>query len=124
MSYTKFLPTKKNLPLFLICHYVIFKCRYGISQLESPQRKPVMASTFTDLQERAKQFFNVASNDTAENVPQMLQLIEDFCRAGDKLIDEEKQIKKDLQEQVSKFFGLDEFVLLYKLQRNLMCRTV
>lgn len=32
----------------------------------------------------------------------MLQLIEDFSRAGDKLIDEEKQIKKDLQEQVSK----------------------
>lgn len=83
---------------------MLFKCRYGISQLESPQRKPVMASTFTDLQERAKQFFNVASNDTAENVPQMLQLIEDFCRAGDKLIDEEKQIKKDLQEQVRTIF--------------------
>lgn len=60
-----------------------------------------MASTFSGLQERAKPFFNIAPNNTAENVTQMLQLIEDFCREGDRLVEEEKQIKKDLQEQVS-----------------------
>lgn len=35
----------------------------------------------------------------------MLQLIEDFCREGDKLIEEEKEAKKDLQEQVNIIAG-------------------
>lgn len=91
--------TNKNLGCFNEISNALL--RYGISQLESPQRKPVMISTFSALQERAKPFFAIAPNNTAENVTRMLQLIEDFSRAGDKLIDEEKQIKKDLQEQVS-----------------------
>lgn len=73
---------------------------YGISQLRSPQRQPANkgSTSFTALQERAKQYFN--DTTTSENVSQLLQLIEDFCREGDKLIEDEKQIKKDLQEQV------------------------
>lgn len=73
---------------------------YGISQLRSPQRQPTNKSStsFTALQERAKQYFN--DTTSTENVSQLLQLIEDFCREGDKLIEEEKQVKKDLQEQV------------------------
>lgn len=75
-------------------------CSYGISQLRSPQRQPANknVTTFSALQERAKQYFN--DTGSTENVQQLLQLIEDFCREGDKLIEEEKQIKKDLQEQV------------------------
>lgn len=57
-------------------------------------------SSFSELQDRAKRFFNDAPNTTTENVTQLLQLIEDFCREGDKLVEEEKQIKRDLQEQV------------------------
>lgn len=76
--------------------------RYGISQLKSPQRQPanLTVTSFSELQDRAKQFFNDTTNTSSENVTQLLQLIEDFCREGDKLIDEEKQVKKDLQEQV------------------------
>lgn len=71
---------------------------YGISQLQSPRREPAAVHSFSALQERARQYFNVTAN--TENVTNMLQLIEDFCREGDKLIEEEKQIKKDLHEQV------------------------
>lgn len=80
--------------------------RYGISQLKSPQRQPTdpAITSFSELQDRAKQFFNDTTNNSSENVTQLLQLIEDFCREGDKLIEEEKQVKKDLQEQVRTYY--------------------
>lgn len=85
---------------------------YGISQLRSPQRQPANKSStsFTVLQERAKQYFN--DTTSSENVSQLLQLIEDFCREGDKLIEEEKQIKRDLQEQVwHEYSFFDQFAV-------------
>lgn len=74
---------------------------YGISQLRSPQREHANKSvtSFSALQERAKQFFN--DSNATDNVSQMLQLIEDFCREGDKLIEEENDAKKNLQAQVT-----------------------
>lgn len=68
--------------------------------MRSPQRQPAnkCKTSFSALQERAKQYFN--DTNSSENISQMLQLIEDFCREGDKLIEEEKETKKDLQEQV------------------------
>lgn len=80
----------------------LFVFRYGISQLKSPQRQPTnpAVTSFSELQDRAKQFFHDTTNNSSENLTQLLQLIEDFCREGDKLIEEEKQVKKDLQEQV------------------------
>lgn len=83
---------------FCCCSYCIFS--YGISQLRSPQRQPAnkCITSFSALQERAKQYFN--DTNASENISQMLQLIEDFCREGDKLIEEEKETIKDLQEQV------------------------
>lgn len=60
-------------------------------------------TSFSALQERAKQYFN--DSNATENVSQMLQLIEDFCREGDKLVEEEKEAKKDLQEQVNIISG-------------------
>lgn len=74
--------------------------RYGISQLRSPQRQSLNKSetSFSALQERAKLYFN--DSNATENVSQMLQLLEEFCREGDKLIEEEKDAKKDLEQQV------------------------
>lgn len=78
----------------------LLSCSYGISQLRSPQREHANKSvtSFFALQERAKQFFN--DSNATDNVSQMLQLIEDFCREGDRLIEEENDAKKNLQAQV------------------------
>lgn len=69
---------------------------YGISQLRSPQRHPANkpATSFTALQERAKQYFN----DT--NTSDVSQLLEDFCRECDRHVEEENNKMKDLQQQV------------------------
>lgn len=76
--------------------------------MRSPQRQALNKSvtSFSALQERAKQYFN--DSNATENVTQMLQLIEDFCREGDKLIEEEKEAKRDLQEQVNIIAGSQE----------------
>lgn len=64
--------------------------------MRSPQRHSVNKETsFTALQERAKQFFN----DTT-NASDVTQLLEDFSRECDKHVEEEKEKMKDLQEQV------------------------
>lgn len=70
--------------------------RYGISQLRSPQRHPANkpATSFSALQERAKQYF---ADTSACDVS---QLLEDFCRECDRHVDEGKDKMKDLQEQV------------------------
>lgn len=75
---------------------LLFGCRYGISQLRSPQRHPAnkAVTSFTTLQERAKQYFNDTSSSDVS------QLLEDFCRECDKHVEEEKEKMKDLQEQV------------------------
>lgn len=79
-----------------------------------------MATTFTTLQERSKEFSDMAPNSAGENATRMLQLIEDFCRVGDKLIEEEKQAKKDLQVQVSKIGNL--FFNLFKDKDIYSCK--
>lgn len=81
--------------------------------MRSPQRENPSRSvtTFSALQDRAKQYFNDSS--APENVSQMLQLIEDFCREGDKLIEDEKEAKKDLQEQVRNRFGRLLLIILH-----------
>ncbi|XP_031624937.1 pericentrin isoform X2 [Contarinia nasturtii] len=68
---------------------------YGISQLRSPVRHPTKkaATSFTSLQERAKQYFN----DT--NTSDVSQLLEDFCRECDRHVEEDKEKMKDLQAQ-------------------------
>lgn len=86
----------------------MFFYRYGISQLRSPVRHPAKkaATSFTALQERAKQYFN----DT--NSSDVSQLLEDFCRECDRHVEEEKEKMKDLQEQVrfiSSFFFFHHF---------------
>lgn len=83
--------------------------------MRSPQRDHANKSitSFSALQDRAKQFFN--DSNAAENVSHMLQLIEDFCREGDKLIDEENEAKKNLQAQVGlrKLLTVCEFIGLH-----------
>lgn len=67
---------------------------------------------FGDLQEKAKIILNnsttaagvkgvnVDGGNNTTNAAQLLQFIEDFCREGDRVVDENKRDKVDLQKQV------------------------
>lgn len=43
---------------------------------------------------------NVDGGNNTTNAAQLLQFIEDFCREGDRVVDENKRDKVDLQKQV------------------------
>lgn len=75
----------------------IFNLSYGISQLKSPSREHTK-TTYTDLQNTARSIL-VATPDTVDGTV-LLQQIEDFCGQLDRFVEEEKQHKNDLQEQV------------------------
>lgn len=66
---------------------------------------------FGDLQEKAKVILNnsttagvkgvnVEGGNNTTSAAQLLQFIEDFCREGDRVVDENKRDKVDLQKQV------------------------
>lgn len=66
---------------------------------------------FGELQEKAKVILNTSSggvtgavvesgSSATANSAQLLQFIEDFCREGDRVVDENKRDKVDLQKQV------------------------
>lgn len=64
--------------------------------------------SFGELQEKAKVMFS-NSTTTGEfvdsenvNTGQLLQFIEEFCREGDRVVDESKRDKVDLQNQVGR----------------------
>lgn len=74
---------------------------YGISQLQSPSRHVNTSQTsYGDLQNVAKNILNSAPNSVAGDGSVILQQIEDFCAKLDKFVEEEKNVKDDLQEQV------------------------
>ncbi|XP_055703878.1 pericentrin isoform X5 [Phlebotomus papatasi] len=61
--------------------------------------RPVL--TFGELQEKAKQILNNPANvSIGDNSTAVLQLIEDFCREGDRHQEEKRRDRDDLQAQV------------------------
>ncbi|GAB0099973.1 pericentrin [Sergentomyia squamirostris] len=62
--------------------------------------RPVL--TYVELQDKAKQFLNNPANvSIGDNPTFILQLIEDFCREGDRHQEEKKRVRDDLQSQQS-----------------------
>lgn len=60
---------------------------------------------FGELQEKAKALLNssaaaVPTETSNTSAAQLLQFIEDFCREGDRVVDENKKDRVDLQKQV------------------------
>lgn len=67
--------------------------------------------SFTDLQERAKALLMTSGsvdvdggvgslNGINASAAQLIQFIEEFCREGDRVVEENKRDKVDLQKQV------------------------
>lgn len=81
----------------LICICFLLGFSYGISQLKSPSRQ-LTKTSYTDLQNTARSIL-VVTPDTVDGTL-LLQQIEDFCGQLDRFVEEEKQHKTDLQEQV------------------------
>lgn len=57
---------------------------------------------FGEMQDRAKAMQNASP-------AQLLQFIEDFCREGDRVVEENKRDRVDLQKQVSFWRGFHGF---------------
>lgn len=94
--------TKQHL-LELNSQKVEFSEGYGTNALLPCAQK--LGNTFTELQERAKQILgNTSQDDTLDNSATLLQLVEDFCREGERYMEDGKRDKLDLQAQVSPFF--------------------
>lgn len=94
--------TKQHL-LELNSQKVEFSEGYGTNALLPCAQK--LGNTFIELQERAKQVLgNTSQDDTLDNSAILLQLVEDFCREGERYMEDGKRDKLDLQAQVSNFY--------------------
>lgn len=72
------------------------------SNLVSPRHEATIpkTSSLIQLQEKAKTFLNQSHDESNKSTNQLLQLIEDFCREGDRFMEDGKRDKDDLQSQV------------------------
>ncbi|XP_058985222.1 golgin subfamily A member 4 isoform X7 [Musca domestica] len=77
----------------------------GSSLVKSPQRlsgSDHSSSGFAQLQEKARNILSTPTQKQTNNdsTSQLLQMIEDFCREGDKVVECSKKDREDLQSQV------------------------
>lgn len=74
---------------------------FGAS-IVSPRHEAKIQKTTSliQLQERAKGLLNQSHQQIGDNTNLLLQLVEDFCREGDRFMEEGKKDKDDLQSQV------------------------
>lgn len=72
------------------------------ANLVSPRHQASIpkTSSLIQLQEKAKTFLNQSHEESNKSTNQLLQLIEDFCREGDRFMEDGKRDKDDLQSQV------------------------
>ncbi|XP_046808674.1 golgin subfamily B member 1 isoform X6 [Lucilia cuprina] len=78
---------------------------YGLGSMKSPQRlshSEHSSSSFALLQEKARNILSTPTQKQQNNdsTVQLLQMIEDFCREGDKVVECSKKDREDLQSQV------------------------
>ncbi|XP_055905928.1 nucleoprotein TPR isoform X7 [Eupeodes corollae] len=75
---------------------------YGLGLIKSPQRiedeKPT--TSFIQLQEKARHILSSPTQQSNNATSTLLQMIEDFCREGDKVVENGKRDRDDLQSQV------------------------
>ncbi|XP_058985217.1 pericentrin isoform X3 [Musca domestica] len=77
----------------------------GSSLVKSPQRlsgSDHSSSGFAQLQEKARNILSTPTQKQTNNdsTSQLLQMIEDFCREGDKVVECSKKDREDLQSQI------------------------
>lgn len=90
----------------LFCGFLV-NVRFGAnSPVKGLNATPRMG--FGELQEKAKAMLHqqeggreAVDRVRVESSSQLLQFIEEFCREGDRVVDENKRDKVDLQKQVS-----------------------
>ncbi|XP_016965610.1 pericentrin isoform X4 [Drosophila biarmipes] len=81
---------------------------YGLGPMKSLQDQGLdqSSASFLALQERARHLLSsspvkeVPSRDQANSTVTLLQMIEDFCREGDKVVESGKKDREDLQSQI------------------------
>lgn len=97
--------TKQHL-LELNSQRVEFSEGYGTNALIPCTHQP--SNSFVELLDRSKHVLSSASDNTVDNAAavNLLQLVEDFCREGERYMDDGKREKVDLQSQVSMVAGM------------------
>ncbi|XP_033161766.1 pericentrin isoform X6 [Drosophila mauritiana] len=81
---------------------------YGLGTLKSLQEQGLdqSSASFLALQERARNLLSSSpvkeqpSRDQGNSTVNLLQMIEDFCREGDKVVEFSKKDREDLQSQI------------------------
>ncbi|XP_023178118.2 pericentrin isoform X3 [Drosophila hydei] len=77
---------------------------YGLGDMKSAQILDQSAASFVQLQERARHLLTSPtqqqSQEPGNTTVVLLQMIEDFCREGDKVVESGKKDREDLQSQI------------------------
>lgn len=77
---------------------------YGIGDIQSPPRlrqEKKSKTSFAQLQDKARNILSTPTKNMSDNTSFLLHLIEEFCREGDKMVEDSKRDRDDLQAQVS-----------------------
>ncbi|XP_055600528.1 pericentrin isoform X2 [Uranotaenia lowii] len=89
----------KNHLLEINSQRVEFREGYGTNALLPCAQKP--PNSFIELQDKAKAFLeSVSPDNTLDHSANLLQLVEDFCREGERYLEDGKRDKMDLQAQI------------------------
>ncbi|XP_062136623.1 golgin subfamily A member 4 isoform X8 [Drosophila sulfurigaster albostrigata] len=76
---------------------------YGLGDMNIHQSQDQTSASFAQLQERARHLLTSPTKQSAQDpgnaTVALLQMIEDFCREGDKVVESGKKDRKDLQSQ-------------------------
>ncbi|XP_064545024.1 nuclear mitotic apparatus protein 1 isoform X4 [Drosophila montana] len=76
---------------------------YGLGDIKSPQALDQSSASFVQLQEKARHLLTSPTQQQSQEQGNatviLLQMIEDFCREGDKVVESGKKDREDLQSQ-------------------------
>ncbi|EDW19719.2 pericentrin isoform X2 [Drosophila mojavensis] len=77
---------------------------YGLGDMKSSQTLDQSSASFVQLQERARHLLTSPTQQQSQEPGNatvvLLQMIEDFCREGDKVVESGKKDREDLQSQI------------------------
>ncbi|XP_064545022.1 pericentrin isoform X3 [Drosophila montana] len=77
---------------------------YGLGDIKSPQALDQSSASFVQLQEKARHLLTSPTQQQSQEQGNatviLLQMIEDFCREGDKVVESGKKDREDLQSQI------------------------
>ncbi|KAL5276406.1 AKAP9 family protein [Megaselia abdita] len=84
-------------------HREDYKGGYALGVISSPERRKAAknATSFTQLQEKARNLLGTPIKPTEDETINLLQMIEDFCREGDRVVESSKTDRDELQLQLA-----------------------